>query len=59
MTCPHQLGIRSIFGIIYKIIGIADPIVIRYINVFSIAIITFILYKITNIIYIKMKEGIR
>lgn len=51
MTCPHQLGIRSIFGIIYKIIGIADPIVIRYINVFSIAIITFMLYKITNIIY--------
>lgn len=39
------------FGIIYKIIGITDPIVIRYINVFSIAIITFVLYKITNIIY--------
>lgn len=39
------------FGIIYKIIGITDPIVIRYINVFSIAIITFMLYKITNIIY--------
>lgn len=45
------MGYGVFFGIIYKIIGIADPIVIRYINVFSIAIITFILYKITNIIY--------
>ena len=45
------MGYGVFFGIIYKIIGIADPIVIRYINVFSIAIITFMLYKITNIIY--------
>lgn len=45
------MGYGVFFGIIYKIIGIADPIVIRYINVFSIAIITFVLYKITNIIY--------
>jgi len=45
------LGYGVFFGIIYKIIGIADPMVIRYINVFSIAIITFMLYKITNIIY--------
>ena len=45
------MGYGVFFGIIYKIIGIADPIVIRYINVFSIAIITFMLYRITNIIY--------
>ena len=45
------MGYGVFFGIIYKIIGIADPMVIRYINVFSIAIITFMLYKITNIIY--------
>ena len=45
------MGYGVFFGIIYKIIGIADPIVIRYINVFSIAIITFMLYKITDIIY--------
>ena len=45
------MGYGVFFGIIYKIIGITDPIVIRYINVFSIAIITFMLYKITNIIY--------
>ena len=45
------MGYGVFFGIIYKIIGIADPMVIRYINVISIALITFMLYKITNIIY--------
>ena len=45
------MGYGVFFGIIYKIIGIADPIVIRYINVISIALITFMLYKITDIIY--------
>ena len=51
MKCPHQLGIGVFIGIIYKITGISNYIIIQYLNVFSIIIITYMLYKITNAIY--------
>lgn len=51
MKCPHQLGIGAFIGIIYKITGISNYIIIQYLNVFSIIIITYMLYKITNAIY--------
>lgn len=48
---PHQIGIVSYIQFIYSVFQTTDYRIIQYINILWIVIITFTLYKITNICY--------